>query len=209
MNHMNKFSDEYLVCKYLATGDSIYMKMLLENHKPDVEIRICSVLLKCELDRDTFKHMLDDCFQEICRVAIAEIRKLKEPSKFGPWIGRIAQNTTSTHIKYWIIRSDRETSSDWQSKQNADLTRPVIEILDPSPDSLEQLVENELYELIYQFIEKLPERLGETLRLYINMDCPKYREIAEKIGTTEGTIQQYMREIRIALKNFLERQGWC
>jgi len=132
-----------------------------------------------------------DIMQESFLSAFRNLKGLKSPDKFKPWLKRIVINNCL-------------------KKQN---TRIYITGLDEA-DASQDEPENEYYrsipsEVINREISRLPSGAKQILTMYLFEEY-KHKEIAEMLNISESTSKsQYQRALKILKKNFIHiRHEW-
>jgi RNA polymerase sigma-70 factor (ECF subfamily) len=144
-------------------GDGEAFGRLVELHQP----RIYATLAKVTHDRD----LALDLTQEAFIRAWEQLDGFERRSAFSTWLYRIA-----VRLAYDALRRQRQRG---ESGSNDRLADP-----DPRPD--ERAATEDQAALLRQRIQDLPEmqRAVVTLRAWNGLS---YREIAEILGTTEGS----------------------
>ncbi|HET6340900.1 MAG TPA: sigma-70 family RNA polymerase sigma factor [Gemmatimonadota bacterium] len=144
-------------------GDGEAYGRLVELHQP----RIYATLAKITLDRD----LALDLTQEAFIRAWEELDGFERRSAFSTWLYRIA-----VRLAYDALRRESQSG---KSGSTDDLS-------DPSPTPDEHAAAEDDAEVLRRRIRQLPEmqRAVVTLRTWNGLS---YREIAEILGTTEGS----------------------
>ena len=126
----------------------------------------------------------DELSQQILFTALRQLRTLKCGQKFEPWLWGLARNVTrafrrSQGKRRAVFSFDEAEGAEW-----------------PDEDALEQ---NELYDRIRTEIAMLSGTYRDIiiLRYYENLPC---KEIAERLGIPEGTVEWRLSEGRRKLK---------
>lgn len=132
----------------------------------------------------------EDLAQETFTKAYLSITQLKEPSRFGPWLYRIANMTVIDFLRRKKLRKsasiDEMKESDYEVPSN------------PGSD-----IEPDTFDTIMKALAELPEdyRLAVTLRYLDHMTA---KDIAEHLGEPHGTIRNRLFRANAMLRKKLE-----
>ena len=172
-----KTSDEILVQKVLD-GDELSFKILVERYKRSV------FLHAVKTTRDF--HDAEDITQDVFVEAYLNLRKLREPAKFGSWLRGITKNLCRIWTRKKRMLSDLEIPLD----------NLQTEILN---QWLKEQENSESWEFGTDVINKLSDEQKVLLQLFYidNLSC---REIAQLMGTTEVAIRQRLSRTRRQLR---------
>lgn len=118
-----------------------------------------------------------DAVQETFLEAFKSLPSFEHRSKFSTWLYRVAINT----CQQWLRRTDSRRRT---LNQYVEYRRDVS----LAPDLPEEAVlKTERYEALQEAILKLPEKQRSVVVLFY-MQQLKYREIADILGCSEGTV---------------------
>lgn len=133
---------------------------------------------------------LDDLVQETFLRAYQGLARLKDQSRFGAYVHRIAQNICIDRL--------RRQPKPLRSLDEVDLCEP------PAPGSLTDVREERLVQL-RQMVGRLPEALREAVLMFYFEELT-HAEIAERLGVTDAAVNQRLHRARQALRQHLERE---
>ncbi len=130
-----------------------------------------------------------DATQDTFLEAYKSIKTFRFKSKFGTWLYSIGINTCQQYIR---------KAKSHERKLAAYSREAEIDGLVSEEDSPERaVIKNEQNTMVQGAISRLPEKQREVVTLYY-MQHLKYREIAEIVGCSEGTVASRLNQ---ALKN--------
>ena len=137
--------------------------------------------------------LAEDAAQEAFARALKNIKKLKTPARFAPWLAQICRNVATDMRRARIRRTDAEYR---RSTEGADA--PV-----DGPDDPGRHAENLL---VVNAIESLdpPDRELIVLRYYNNMS---YEQMAAVLGASKPAINGRLTRTKRKLARLLQRQG--
>ena len=167
-------------------GDRAAFARLIERHRP----LLVGTVRRMAGDGD----LAEEAAQEAVLQAMLGLDRLREPSRFGPWLGTITRNRANDYFRKAIPVEK--------------VTEPVSENQAGSRTSC-HIAEQEA-DLILAAVRALPEPYREPLilRLVEGMTGP---EIAERTGLTHGSVRvnlfRGMRLLREKLDKAADSQG--
>lgn len=139
----------------------------------------------------------EDLVQEVFLSAWANIKKLRNPQSFLPWLRQTARNRANTWLKEHIRERTLHTSTDDILAQAADPS------LDPSHNMLAQEERN----LLYRVIEGLPADAREVVILYYR-EGRSTSQVASLLDMREEAVRQRLTRARKQLRDdLLDRFG--
>lgn len=151
---------------------------------------VCSIALSVVRNVDAS----EDVAQEVFVAAWTDLRKLRNPDSFLPWLRQITRN----QARLWLRRQLREHTG-----QDERLEAHV----DRRPDPASVLLEEEEQQIIAEVIEHLPDETREIVTLY-------YREgnstiqVADLLGMTDAAVRQRLSRARVTIReDVLQRFG--
>ena len=127
----------------------------------------------------------DDLSQEILFQAVAGLPKLKDDSKFEPWLWRLAANCA---LSFRRNKGKERAIYIYDAPEN-EFAQPQINSDD----------DEELYELLRKKIAFLSRIYREVIILYY-YDCLSIKEISRRLDVAEGTVTWRLSEARKKLK---------
>ena len=166
------------VIKNVLSGDTHQFEGLVERYLPLVR-GVCASRV---YNRDT----VDDLVQESFLISFTKLNRLKNPTKFGPWIASIARNTSNSYI-----RSSKR--SEYRIERIKNEPQSTTEESDPSIVTARE----ELYTWVRNQIAALPPKTREAMMLSY-VEGYSIGDIAVLVGTREGAIKkrlQYGRKL--------------
>ena len=138
-------SDETLVLLTLAGNDSAY-EALVRRHEKSVRAAAYAVIRN--------PHIAEDATQDAFCAAWIRLNMLREPEKFGAWVGRIARNCAANmagRFRNYLSLEDIEY---------------LPERRDTSFDPEEMLLSKEESDLVQKSLERLPDRAKQVVYLH-------------------------------------------
>jgi RNA polymerase sigma factor (sigma-70 family) len=180
-------SDEALV-QACRSGDQAAWEMLVGRYQR----LIYSIPRRAGMDED----MAADVFQRVFATLVQKLDQIEHPERIGAWL------TTTTRREVWrISRRERTVASD-DEELAADLPDDT-----PAPDEL--LVRLEEQHKVRVAVAALDERCRRLLTLlFYRPEPPPYAEIADALGTSEGSIGPTRARCLQKLRRLLEAIGF-
>jgi RNA polymerase sigma factor (sigma-70 family) len=134
----------------------------------------------------------EDIAQEAFLSAWQHLRRLQNPSSFLPWLRQIARNLARDHL-----RAQRHRPLDGET---ADI---AIELAaDPSPNPMQQLIEDERERAAADLISALPEDSRETLLLFYR-EGQSSQQVALLLGLSDAAVRKRLSRARQCLHDEL------
>ena len=144
----------------------------------------------------------EDIFQETFLRVIKNAHTYTPRAKFTTWCLQIARNLSLDYFKREGLRQHVSIDATPAGEE-----RSIAGLLQGNdPESHEVLSSRELVEAVREAVTQLPENQREALVLRIYEDMP-YAEIAEVLGSPEGTVKYWVHEAINALTRYMERRG--
>lgn len=174
-------SDETLVLLTLAGNDSAY-EALVRRHEKSVRAAAYAVIRN--------PHIAEDATQDAFCAAWIRLNMLREPEKFGAWVGRIARNCAANmagRFRNYLSLEDIEY---------------LPERRDTSFDPEEMLLSKEESDLVQKSLERLPDRAKQVVYLHYYKDMDA-REISFALGISEGTVKWQLHDGRKRMRKEL------
>jgi RNA polymerase sigma-70 factor (ECF subfamily) len=128
----------------------------------------------------------EDLVQATLIKAYASLRRCRDPERFGSWVFRILSNRCKDYLK---SRRRRDTSLEetWPGE---------------GPDPEEDAARAELRERVAEAMERLPPSQREAFILK-HIEGLSYEEIAERVGTSVGSLKMRVFRARDMLQELL------
>ena len=136
-----------------------------------------------------------DATQETFLQAYSAIKTFKFQSQFGTWLYSIGKNICKQHIRK--AKSDERRLTAYAREAEVHSSAPE----NNSPEN--EVLKIEQCEVVQDAIAQLPLKQREVVTLYYTLDL-KYREIAEILGCSMGTVASRLNQ---ALKNLKQKLG--
>jgi RNA polymerase sigma factor (sigma-70 family) len=138
-----------------------------------------------------------DVAQDVYLSAWFDLRKLREPSSFLPWLRQLTRNRAHHVLRSDVRRRRRITN------------RRADEILaaasDPRPSAMDEIVAKEDRALLANAIDDLPESAREVVILYYR-EGQSASQVADLLGLTEDAVKQRLSRARTHLREALARE---
>jgi RNA polymerase sigma factor (sigma-70 family) len=173
---MTQEADEILVRRALA-GDAGGFTRLCERYYPALVAMAHSVLMD--------GYMAEDVVQETIAEACRQLRALKKPERFGPWLGAICRNVAKNALT--DLRRRRRAAE-------AHVTR------DNGRDAEESAV-------LAQAVAALPEHLRRVVLLRYSNEMT-YEQMAGVLGLSEQAINGRLRRAKKRIAAFMKAKGF-
>ena len=178
------------------------------------------VLAAAEGDREAFSHLVDATGNLVCSIALAilrdvetsrdvaqdvflaaweNLRKLRNPASFLPWLRQMTRNRAH-HALRSKVRLRRVVSD----QESDDLLAATV---DARPHAGESLLAAEEQALLAAAIDELPDEAREVVTLYYR-EGRSVRQVADLLGMREEAVKQRLSRARSRLRQaMLERLG--
>ena len=162
--HYTEQNDETLVLLTLAGEQDAY-EVLVRRYEKSVISSAMSVTRS--------RYMAEDAAQDAFVTAWMKLNLLREPSKYGSWICRIAKNCVVSMIRrYSPYMSIDEFENCYQSSEN----------------TLLDIVESESRDELHSTVDSLPDKIRTVIRLHY-FEGLSIAEIADRMRISEGTVK--------------------
>lgn len=137
---------------------------------------------------------VDDVMQQVALAALEGAPRIRDSSRIGPWLYRVAVLT--------VLQYKRSSGRRRKLIQGyAERTQPSEQ--DPrQADPLEWLLAKEQKELVRRALQKLPRRDAEVLLLKHTQNWT-YAEIAARLGLSQGAVVGRLHRARERLRSAL------
>jgi RNA polymerase sigma-70 factor (ECF subfamily) len=150
-------------------GDKEALRLLLMENWPWLKAIVYNILGKSD--------EIDDVLQNICLRVITNIKGLRNPRRFRPWLAVLAKNEALSNRQKQKRKPSLPQLLQAQENSNKSEENP-----------LEQMVQNEQYSKVLAAIEALPEKYKEVMLLKYAKDMT-YKDIGEIIEIPITTVQ--------------------
>lgn len=127
----------------------------------------------------------EDIAQEAFLTAWQNLRKLKNPASFLPWLRQITRNLARDHLRAQFHRSNPA----------GDVEALIASVADPHPGPAEQLADQQEYAAAADVIDQLPEETREILLLYYR-EGQNSRQVAGLLGMQEAAVRKRLSRAR-------------
>ncbi|HEY9143757.1 MAG TPA: sigma-70 family RNA polymerase sigma factor, partial [Arenimonas sp.] len=139
----------------------------------------------------------EDVAQEAFLSAWQNLRRLKNPDSFLPWLRQITRNLARDHLR--ARARLREPGGDVEAL--------LAGVADPQPMPCEQVADNEEHEIAAAVIDSLPEESREVLLLYYR-EGQNSRQVAGLLGLQDAAVRKRLQRARDRVRGeLLERLG--
>ena len=140
-----------------------------------------------------------EALQDAFLSAYRGLKNFKKESTFSTWLYRVATNAALMRYR----RRRNPTISLDQSQSPLDDAEPM-EIPDWSAQPLEQLLDTETREVLYESLLRLPEDLADVF-IKRDIDGWSNAEVAEAIGISVAAVKSRLHRARVGLREDLDR----
>jgi RNA polymerase sigma factor (sigma-70 family) len=139
----------------------------------------------------------EDVAQEAFLSAWQNLRRLKNPDSFLPWLRQITRNLARDHLRAQGRR--REPAGD--------VERLLAQVADPHPEPAEHAAELEQQAVAAAVIDSLPEESREVLLLYYR-EGQSSRQVAGLLGLQDAAVRKRLSRARERVREeLLQRLG--
>lgn len=142
----------------------------------------------------------EDIVQEIFITAFEKINNLRSPEAFPAWLNKITVNKCVNHIKR--IQKKRNENENLNESVNIELFEEI------NPDCIpdKAFVNNEITQIIYEIIQKLPIEQRACIHFYY-YERLTIAEIAKELAANENTVKTRLALARDKIRAELEQRG--
>lgn len=137
----------------------------------------------------------EDVAQEAFLSAWQNLRRLKNPDSFLPWLRQITRNLARDHLR--ARARLREPGGDVEAL--------LAGVADPQPMPCEQVADNEEHEIAAAVIDSLPEESREVLLLYYR-EGQNSRQVAGLLGLQDAAVRKRLQRARDRVREDLLRR---
>ncbi|MDY0023070.1 RNA polymerase sigma factor [Arenimonas caeni] len=139
----------------------------------------------------------EDVAQEAFLSAWQNLRKLRNPDSFLPWLRQITRNLARDHLR---SRARRDEPVE-------DIEALLAQATDPHPAACDELAEAQEHAIAAGVIDSLPEESREVLLLYYR-EGQNSRQVASLLGLQDAAVRKRLQRARERVRGeLLERLG--
>jgi RNA polymerase sigma factor (sigma-70 family) len=176
-----------------ARGDQHAFSRLVDATGSTVTSITLAILRDVELSRDVA--------QEVYLMAWRDIRRLRDPNSFLPWLRQVTRNRAHQALRAHVRHRKRFDS---------DADALLAAAADPRPDAVEQLVAAEERVALDRALAELPPSAREVVVLYYR-EGRSAAQVAALLDLSEDAVRQRLSRargrLRTALADVLERSA--
>lgn len=130
-------------------------------------------------------HASEDIAQEVFLAAWTNLKKLRNPASFLPWLRQVTRN--QAHL--WQRAHGRELADD----------ASLASALDVRPSAADHLLADEERRVLHEALDRLPDEAREVLILYYREDSSA-RQVSLLLGISEEAVRQRLSRARALLR---------
>jgi len=134
----------------------------------------------------------EDIAQEAFLSAWANLRRLRSPSSFLPWLRQITRNLARDHLR-------RKAS---EKRYDGDMDDILAVVADPSPDVPDRLSRQHEESVVADLIDDLPEETREILLIYYR-EGQSSKQVASLLGMQDAAVRKRLQRARDSLRSDL------
>ena len=139
----------------------------------------------------------EDIAQEAFLSAWQNLRKLKNPASFLPWLRQITRNLARDHLRGQGLRRTSQ----------GDIEAALAAVADPHPGPPERLAQGQEEAAAADVIDRLPEESREVLLLYYR-EGQSSRQVASLLGLQDAAVRKRLSRARQLVRDeLLQRLG--
>lgn len=139
----------------------------------------------------------EDVAQEAFLSAWQNLRKLRNPDSFLPWLRQITRNLARDHLR----------SRGRRTETGEDVEALLAQVADPNPAPCEELADAQEHAIAAGVIDSLPEESREVLLLYYR-EGQNSRQVASLLGLQDAAVRKRLQRARERVRGeLLERLG--
>jgi RNA polymerase sigma factor (sigma-70 family) len=172
-----------------AGGDRDAFARLVDETRGLVSSIALAILRDVDVSRDVA--------QDVLLVAWRDLRKLREPASFLPWLRQITRNRAH-HVLRSRVRARRVVSEPAAGADGVDLDERLARAC-AAPLVSEVLVAEEQRTRLAEAIEALPDEAREVVTLYYR-EGQSARQVADLLGLREDAVKQRLSRARQRLR---------
>lgn len=173
---MNAWTLEHDVALAMAGDETAYRRLIEQCANT-----VCSIALA--IVRNVAAS--EDVAQEVFLVVWSNLRKLRSPSSFLPWVRQVTRN--QAHL--WIRAHQRERADD----------AALAAAVDARPTPAEALLADEERRVLADVLDELPEEAREVVVLFYR-EGSSTRQVAELLDISEDAVRQRLSRTRLRIR---------
>lgn len=172
------------------------------------------VALAMEGDETAYRRLIEQCANTVCAIALAivrnveasedvaqevflvvwsNLRKLRNPSSFLPWVRQVARN--QAHL--WLREHRRERADE----------AALAAAVDARPTPADTMLQEEERRVLADVLDQLPDEAREVVVLFYR-EGSSTRQVAELLDISEAAVRQRLSRARSRIREeMLERFG--
>lgn len=131
-------------------------------------------------------HASEDIAQEVFLAAWCNLRSLRNPDSFLPWLRQITRN--QAHL--W--RRDH-------AREKGDHESTLVAAADPGPSAAERVLSEEEARIVAEVLDAIPDEAREVLVLYYREERST-RHVAQLLGMSEEAVRQRLTRSRALMR---------
>lgn len=135
-----------------------------------------------------------DVAQEVYLAVWTDLKKVRDPSSFLPWIRQLARNRANHSLR---------TELRFRKRVTRDLEDTLLAAAsDPRPGAIDEIVAEEERSALRRAIDQLPENAREVVVLYYR-EGRSVAQVADLLGMSENAVKQRLSRSRSQLRESL------
>lgn len=153
-------------------------------------VLVSSIALAIVRDPDVSRDISQDVFLS----AWHDIRRLRDPASFLPWLRQVTRNRA-----HHAMRTSRRRRNRIAENEAAELLEAVV---DPGPGADQRLIEDERRRVVAETIDLLPEETREVITLFYRED-QSVAQVASLLDMSDAAVRQRLSRARLRLRDEL------
>jgi len=153
-------------------------------------VLVSSIALAIARDPDVSRDISQDAFLS----AWHDIRKLRDPSSFLPWLRQFTRNRA-----HHVMRTSRRRRRRIAENEAGELLEAVV---DPRPGADQRLIAEERRRTVAETIALLPEETREVITLFYR-EGQSVAQVASLLDMSEAAVRQRLSRARLRLRDEL------
>jgi RNA polymerase sigma factor (sigma-70 family) len=140
-------------------------------------------------------HASEDIAQEVFLAAWCNLRSLRNPASFLPWLRQITRNQAHA----WCRGQGREAT---------DYEAALVAAADPAPSAAERVLSEEEARIVSEVLDVVPDEAREILVLYYREE-KSTRHVAQLLGIREDAVRQRLARSRALVRQEVLQRFGC